>query len=53
LEFSLFGLVALSSPPLSVLLGFEAGRLALRYEVPVGFYFAQDAAYLHRLLKAV
>jgi hypothetical protein len=34
-----------------VLLGFDTGRLALGYEMPVGFHFTQDAAHLHHFLK--
>jgi hypothetical protein len=37
---------------LGVLFGFDAGCLALRYEMAVGFYFTQDPAHLHHSLKA-
>jgi hypothetical protein len=44
--------MALSPPPLGVLLGFNAGCLALRNEMAVGFYFPQDATHLHHSLEA-
>jgi len=52
LDFSLPSLVALPLSPLGVLLGFDAGRLAPGYEMPVGFHFTQDATHLHHLLEA-
>jgi len=37
---------------LGILFGFDAGRLALRYEMAVGFNLSQDTARLHHSLKA-
>ena len=45
-------LISLSLLPTCVLFGFNASGLALWHEMAVGFYFAQDPAHLHRLLKA-
>jgi hypothetical protein len=48
----MFRLIALSPSPLGVLFGFDAGRLALRYEMPIGFNLTQDPTHLHHSLKA-
>jgi hypothetical protein len=45
-------LVALPLSSLGVLLGFDTGRLAFGYEMPVGFHLAQDATHLHHFLEA-
>jgi len=37
---------------LGILFGFDAGRLALRYEMAVGFNLPQDTTHLHHLLEA-
>jgi hypothetical protein len=46
-------LTSLSPPPLGILSNFDASRLALRYEMAVGFNLSQDTTHLHHLLEAV
>jgi hypothetical protein len=44
--------MSLTPPSLGILFGFNAGSLALGYEMAVGFQLTQYTAHLHHSLKA-